>query len=90
MGGALLILGLWTEPAALAQVPIMATLVFFIHHWNEGFFLRSVVDAGGQAIVGGYAYALLILAATIAVSLLGAGDFALGRATSRAHRFSLP
>ena len=88
-GGLLLILGLWTAPAALAQVPIMAPLVFFIH-WNEGFFLRSVVDAGGQAIVGGYEYALLILTAAIAVSLLGAGDFAVGRATSRAHRFSLP
>jgi putative oxidoreductase len=89
VGGALLILGVWTEPAALAQLPIMATLVFFIHS-NEGFFIRAVVDAGGQPAVGGYEYALLILAATISVSLLGAGDFALNRGSRRARRLSQP
>jgi uncharacterized membrane protein YphA (DoxX/SURF4 family) len=67
----------------------MATTVFFIR-WDDGFFMRSVLDAGGRAAAGGYEYALLILVATISVSLLGAGAFAVDRATHRPRRFSMP
>ena len=38
VGGILLILGLFTRWAALAQVPIMASALF-LHHLRQGFFL---------------------------------------------------
>jgi putative oxidoreductase len=66
LGGALLILGLWTRWAALAQVPSMATAVVLIH-WKQGFFM----SAGG-----GYEFALLVLVATVALVLTGGGALA--------------
>ena len=77
-GGALLVLGLWTRWAALAQVPIMASATF-LHHWKQGFFLRGLIlDATrGQAIAGGYEFTLLILVATVALVFLGGGALAL-------------
>ena len=67
VGGLLIIVGLWTRGAALANVPIMASAVFFIH-FKQGFFLRPLGPA-----VGGYEYALTVLAATVALILLGSG-----------------
>ena len=80
VGGILLILGLCTRWAALAQIPIMAS-AFFLHHLRQGFFLTGiVVDATrGIAIAGGYEYVLLVLAATITLVLAGGGALALDR-----------
>ena len=74
VGGALVIVGLWTRLAALLQVPILASALFLLH-LREGFFMHAtVVDAArGQARVGGYGYPLLLLAATLALALLGGG-----------------
>ncbi len=69
VGGALLILGLWTRWAALVNLPIMAG-AFFLVHLKEGFFMGSK---------GGYEYVLLILAATLAQVFLGPGALALRR-----------
>lgn len=67
VGGILIVVGLWTRWAALANVPIMASAVFFFH-LKQGFFLRPL-GAG----VGGYEYALTVLATTVALVLLGSG-----------------
>jgi putative oxidoreductase len=76
VGGVLLILGLFTRWAALAQVPIMAS-AFFLLHLRQGFFLTGIVvdPARGVAIAGGYEYTLLVLAATITLVLAGGGRF---------------
>jgi len=78
IGGLLLILGLFTRWAALAQVPILAS-AFFLYHIGQGFFLTGiVVDAGkGIVIAGGYEYILLILVASVTLVLAGGGTFAL-------------
>ena len=86
VGGALLVLGLWTRGAALVQVPIMASAVFLLH-FGQGFFLRGIVldqAAGGgpagvpiRVMVGGIEYDLLVLAATVTLVLTGAGALAL-------------
>ena len=80
VGGILLILGLLTRWAALAQVPIMAS-AFFLRHLPQGFFLTGiVVDATrGVAIAGGYEYVLLVLGGTITLVLAGGGALALDR-----------
>jgi uncharacterized membrane protein YphA (DoxX/SURF4 family) len=80
IGGLLLILGLFTQWAALAQLPIMAS-AFFLHHLRQGFFLTGVVvDASkGTVIAAGYEYTLLVLAATVTLVLAGGGAFALAR-----------
>ena len=69
IGGALLILGLWTRWAALVNLPIMAG-AFFLVHLKQGFFMGPG---------GGYEYALLVLASTLAVVFLGPGALALRR-----------
>jgi putative oxidoreductase len=73
-GGILLILGLWTRWAAVAQLPIMAS-AFFLHHLKQGFFLTGIVvdPARGVAVAGGYEYVLLVLAATVTLVLAGGG-----------------
>jgi putative oxidoreductase len=80
LGGLLLILGLFTRWAALAQVPIMAS-AFFLYHLRQGFFLTGIVvdQARGTVIAGGYEYTLLVLAATITLVLAGGGALALDR-----------
>jgi putative oxidoreductase len=72
VGGFLIIIGLWTRWAALANVPVMASAVL-LRHLKQGFFMRVMEGAPGQSIVGGYEFSLLVLAATIALVLLGAG-----------------
>ena len=74
VGGLLIIVGLWTRWAALANVPIMASAVFLVH-LKQGFFLRPLGNA-----VGGYEYALTVLAATVALVLLGSGAASIDRA----------
>lgn len=65
-GGILLVLGLWTRWAALAQVPIIASALFLIH-WKQGFFMSGS---------GGYEFALLVLVATVTLVLTGGGALA--------------
>jgi putative oxidoreductase len=71
VGGALLVLGIYTRWAALVNIPIMLCAVF-LYHIHQGFFMKGV---GGQA--QGYEYALLVLVATVAQVLLGGGALAL-------------
>jgi putative oxidoreductase len=80
IGGLLLILGLFTRWAALAQVPILAS-AFFLYHIRQGFFLTGIVVDQGRGIViaGGYEYILLILVATVTLVLAGGGVPSLDR-----------
>ncbi len=80
IGGILLLLGLVTRWAALAQVPIMAS-AFFLYHLRQGFFLTGLVvdPTRGIAIAAGYEYTLLVLAATVTLVLAGGGALALDR-----------
>jgi putative oxidoreductase len=93
-GGALILAGFLTRIAALAQLPIMASALFFLH-WPQGYFMRAMVvesPSGPVTIAGGYEYAFLVLFATTALALLGPGALSLDsiRATARSHRFELP
>ena len=78
VGGALMILGIFTRWAAMANLPIMVGAVL-LFHFHEGFFLRGViVDAArGKTDVVGYEYALVVLAATLAQCFLGTGALGL-------------
>src|SRR5215469_9924210 len=67
LGGLCLVLGILVRAAALANIPVMAGALFFVHV-KQGFFMGKE---------GGYEYALLVLGATIAQALLGAGAFTL-------------
>ena len=69
LGGLCLVLGVLARWAALANVPIMAGALYFVH-LKEGFFMGKD---------GGYEYPLLLLMATIAQALLGPGFFTLKR-----------
>ena len=68
VGGVLLVLGLSVRWVAVANIPIMAGALWFAH-LEQGFFIL-----GGKV---GYEYVLLLLGATIAQALLGAGAFTL-------------
>ncbi|MBI4635455.1 MAG: DoxX family protein [Candidatus Rokubacteria bacterium] len=83
-GGVLMILGIWARMAALLNVPIMASAVFLVH-WQQGFFLRGVIvdAAAGRAFAGGYEFALLVLAVTLVVALLGPGSLSLEAVRAR-------
>jgi putative oxidoreductase len=78
VGGIMLILGVFTRVAALANLPIMMGAVL-LFHFDEGFFLRGVIidAARAKADVVGYEYALFILAATLAQCFLGTGALGL-------------
>jgi putative oxidoreductase len=80
VGGALIIVGLWTRVAALLNIPIMASVTALLH-WPEGFYMRAVVvdPAGGKPMTLGYELSLLVLACTVAVALIGAGPFSIDR-----------
>ena len=69
LGGALIILGVVTRWAALANLPIMAG-AFFLVHLKQGFFMSRD---------GGYEYVLLVLATNLALVFLGPGALALRR-----------
>ena len=68
LGGILLILGVLVRWAALANIPIMAGALWFVH-LQQGFFILDSKN--------GYEYMLVLLGATIAQALLGAGAFTL-------------
>ena len=69
VGGALIILGLFTRWAALVNLPIMAG-AFFLVHLKQGFFMGKD---------GGYEYVLLVLACNLALVFLGPGALSLRR-----------
>jgi putative oxidoreductase len=71
-GGILIIIGLWTRWAALANIPPMASAVLLLH-LNQGFFMKVVEGPAGRSVVGGYEFSLTVLVATIALALQGAG-----------------
>lgn len=71
LGGALIILGLWTRWAALVNVPPMASAVI-LWHLPQGFFMKVLESPAGRQ-VGGYEFSLMVLAATLALVLLGSG-----------------
>jgi putative oxidoreductase len=92
LGGVMLVIGLWTVPAALAQVPLIAGALFVVHS-SQGFYMRGIIvdAAAGRAVAGGYEFAMLVLAATLAIALTGAG--ALSVDDTRRHRprrFQMP
>ncbi|MDO8476115.1 MAG: DoxX family protein [Candidatus Rokubacteria bacterium] len=78
VGGVMLILGVFTRIAAMANLPIMIGAVL-LFHFDQGFFLRGVIidAARGKADVVGYEYALFVLAATLAQCFLGTGAIGL-------------
>ena len=78
VGGIMLILGIFTRVAAMANLPIMMGAVL-LFHFDQGFFLRGVIidAARGKAEVVGYEYALFVLAATLAQCFLGSGAIGL-------------
>ena len=78
VGGALMILGIFTRWAAMANLPVMVGTVL-LFHFQEGFFLHGViVDAArGKAEVAGFEYPLVLLAATLAQCFLGTGTLGL-------------
>ena len=67
-GGALLIIGLLTRPAALTTAISMFVAIFWVHFEN------------GLAGQGGYQWALLLFAASVALLVDGAGKASLDRA----------
>lgn len=71
-GGVLIIIGLWTRWAALANIPPMASAVLLLH-FNQGFFMKVVEVGPGRNVAGGYEFSLTVLVATIALVFLGSG-----------------
>jgi putative oxidoreductase len=67
-GGVLIIIGLWTRWAALANVPPMVSAVVLLH-LPQGFFMKPL----GPTTVGGYEFSLTVLVATLALVFLGSG-----------------
>ncbi|HLF47889.1 MAG TPA: DoxX family protein [Methylomirabilota bacterium] len=67
VGGLCLILGVLARWAALANVPVFVGALYFFH-LKQGFFMKPE---------GGYEYPLLLLGATVAQAMLGAGSFTL-------------
>ena len=68
LGGIMLILGLATRWAALANAVIIAGALVMVH-LPQGFFLK-VMKTG---FVGGFEFVLLLFAATVALTLTGGG-----------------
>jgi putative oxidoreductase len=69
LGGIMMILGVFTRWAALANVPIMFVALLLVH-LKQGFFMTKD---------GGYEYVFLLLAATVAQVFLGGGGVTLRR-----------
>ena len=80
VGGALLVIGLWTRVAALVNVPVMASAVFLLH-LPQGFFMSGA---------GGSEFTLTVLVATLALMLLGPGALSVDHAlATRRHAVSM-
>ena len=68
-GGALLILGLWTRPIALALTPIMLGATW-VHLGNGWLFTNAN---------GGWEFPLFLALATVVLALLGSGAYTIGK-----------
>lgn len=68
LGGILLVLGIYTRWAALANVPVMLGAIAFVHRKN-GFWAHQQ----------GYEYVLVLLVATVAVAMIGGGALSVKR-----------
>ena len=77
LGGIMMILGLWTRWAALANLLVMLGALVFVH-LNQGYFMKGVLANNTPQAVG-YEYVLLIVGATLAQVLLGGGALAVTR-----------
>jgi putative oxidoreductase len=67
-GGIALVLGLLTRPAAMISAVTMLVALFWVH-WGNGFFLAT----------HGIEYALALLSATLALTVIGGGRYSLDR-----------
>jgi putative oxidoreductase len=78
VGGALIVLGLWTRGAAVLNIPVMLCAVVLVH-WSQGFLMQGVIvdAAAGRAAATGAELAVLVLGCTIAVALIGPGPFSI-------------
>jgi putative oxidoreductase len=78
VGGVMLVLGVFSRAAAMANLPIMIGAVV-LFQFDQGFFLRGVIidAARNKAEVVGYEYPLFVLAATLAQCFLGTGAIGL-------------
>jgi putative oxidoreductase len=87
VGGALIVIGLWTRLAAILNIPIMLCAVFLVH-LSQGFFVKGVIvdAAAGRAATAGYEFSLLVLGCTVAVALIGAGPYSIDRGRSAPGR----
>lgn len=74
LGGFMLVLGVATRWAVVANIPALLVSVTVLH-FHEGYFLHAVfVDAARSKIeVAGYEYTFFILVASIAQFFLGTG-----------------
>ena len=68
LGGVLLVLGIYTRWAALANVPAMLGALLFVH-----------LKSGFWAFKNGYEYVLVLLVASVAVAMIGGGALSLRR-----------
>jgi len=68
LGGILLVLGIYTRWAALANIPAMVGAIAFVHLKN-GFWAHQ----------NGYEYPLVLLVATLACAMIGGGALSLKR-----------
>lgn len=68
IGGLMLILGIFTRLACIPLIIFMLVAIIKVH-WAKGFFLMA----------GGYEYNFIVIAALLALMLLGPGDFSLIR-----------
>lgn len=71
-GGALLIVGLWTRPVALALIPILLGATW-VHLGNGWVFSNPN---------GGWEYPLFLTLATLVQAMLGSGAYAIGKPSS--------
>lgn len=77
LGGIMMILGLWTRWAALANLPVVLGALVFVH-LNQGYFMKGVLVSNNPQAAG-YEYVLLLVGATLAQVLLGGGALAITR-----------
>jgi putative oxidoreductase len=78
VGGLMLMVGLKTRWAALANIPVILIALFQVHVYHGLLMTCTIVDAvGGKAHPVGLEYPLLVLAATAALALQGGGALAM-------------
>ncbi len=77
LGGIMMIIGLWTRWAALANAVVMLGALVFVH-LNQGFFIKALL-VDGKPQPAGYEYVLTLVGAAIAQALLGSGALAVKR-----------